>query len=106
MISVLRKIFKNKLQKSFLRLSSYRNEKEVEKIVTRYMTILLNYKMKAFKNISLGKIKGASYRKKTIFNFSKLLNTLEKSKHFQWKSLAFNKIKLPFVHDKGVEGNM
>ena len=89
-----------------MKLSASKNEKEVKKIIARFMTIVLKFKMKNFKNIGWAQIKGASFRKKAMFNFIKLMNTLEKSKHSQWKAHSFYLLKLPFIHEKGIEGSM
>ena len=102
MISVLRKIFKNKLHKTFLKLSANRNEKDIHNIIARYMGITLKYKMKSIKNFTFAKIKNQSYRHKIISNFCKLLHTLQKLKRSQWKTYGFNKMKLTFAHEKGI----
>ncbi len=75
-VSAMKKIIKSKMNYSFLKLLTHRNEKEVKKIITRYLSVTLKHKMKMFENTGMARIKSYSYRKKTIFNFSKLLNTL------------------------------
>ena len=62
--------------------------------------------MKTCKTIAMTKIKAFAYRKKTIYSFANMLKTLGKSKELQWKSLAFNNLKLPLIHHKGIEGSM
>ena len=52
------------------------------------------------------KIHSFSERKKKYESFAKLFKALKNSKELHEKSVAFNKLKMPVIHQRGVERNM